>query len=143
MLTVLDGSCTTQINLVTKEEVVHMSADSDASNADVAMMQAAEGIINGGSIITSAQNFISKGQKFYGAHKSTIDNVLHVGKELGLKAVELLPVLLGAGMDYTQATAALEGAGFSGGGYSGGRLITDTSSLVRGRAPMTGNRRIR
>lgn len=143
ILTVMDGSCSTNINLVTKDEVVHMSADSDVNNAETAMLQAAEGIINGGSIITSAQNFISRGQKFYGAHKNTIDNVLRVGKEVGASALSLLPVLLGAGLDYNQATMALEGAGFSGGGYSGGRLITDNSTLVRGRTNMSATRRIR
>lgn len=132
ILTVVDGSCITQINLVQQNHLLEAGDDS-TTNLDVALMDANKDLITGGSIITSAQKFINRGQKFYGAHKNTIDNVLSIGKQVGLKAIELLPVLLGAGLNYDEAMGALEGAGFSGGGFSGGRLITNPKELVHGK----------
>lgn len=132
ILTVVDGSCMTQINLVSGMDVLQSSGDDNSSNIDVAISEANRTTIEGGSIISSAQNFVARGQKFYGAHKNTIDSVLKVGKQVGLGALELLPVLLGAGMSYEEAADRLQGAGFSGGGLSGGRLITDPSTLLRG-----------
>jgi hypothetical protein len=134
VLTVVEGQCRTNINMVSASDVLHGASDSTISNADY-QEQASYGLVNGGSIISTASNFINRGQKFYSAHKNTIDNVLSVGKQLGLKAIELLPVLLGAGMDYHEARDALEGAGFSGGGLSGGslaggRLITNHMDLI-------------
>ena len=133
ILTITSGTSMANVNLVTAQDVIQLSATSDASNMDVAQQEASYSVIEGGSILASAKNFIQRGQKFYNAHQNTIDNVLTVGKQLGRTAIELLPVLLGAGMSYDEATSALEGAGFSGGGYSGGRLITDPSALLKGK----------
>lgn len=134
IMTIVDGRSMTSINLVTPSEVVQGAAEASQSSIDY-QEHAAIGMVNGGSIISTASNFINRGQKFYSAHKNTIDNVLHVGKELGLKAVELLPVLLGAGMGYEEAAVALQGAGFSAGGLSGGslsggKLITRQTDLI-------------
>lgn len=129
VLTVIGGQSMTNINLVTPSEVIQGSAEAMQSGIDY-QEHAGYGIINGGSIISTASNFINRGQKFYSAHKNTIDNVLSVGKQLGLRAVELLPVLLGSGLGYEESVARLQGAGFTGGGLSGGRLITHQTDLI-------------
>lgn len=143
ILTICQGTSMTNINLVTAQDVLQLSAESGMSNMDVAQSEASYSVIEGGSIVSSAKNFIQRGQKFYNAHQNTIDNVLSVGKQLGLKAIELLPVLLGAGMSYDQASMALEGAGFSGGGFSGGRLITDPAALLKGKMQVPITKRYR
>jgi hypothetical protein len=143
ILTVTSGTSMTNINLVTAQDVLQLSAESNSDNLEVAQAEASYSMIEGGSIISSAKNFIQRGQKFYNAHQNTIDNVLSVGKQLGLKAIELLPVLLGAGLSYDQASMALEGAGFSGGGFSGGRLITDPNTLLKGKMQVPITKRYR
>lgn len=130
ILTVMDGQATTQINMVSKEQVMQLAADSNASNQDVYINEAMQGVINGGSIVSQASNFIKKGQQFYANHKDTIHKVLSISKNIGLGAAEVLPVLLGLGLDYDSATEALIGHGFSGGSITGGRLISEPSRLL-------------
>lgn len=136
ILTIAGGSCYTNINLVTPMDVLHGASVAETSAIEYAE-QASYGMVNGGSLITTASNFVRRGKKFYSENKGTIDSVLHVGKQLGLTALQVLPTLLGAGLSYEEARDVLSGAGFSGGGLSGGRLITSDMDLITGRAPAT------
>lgn len=136
ILSIMDGSALTQINLVTPQDVIAGSSISEMSDHEIGEY-GSSGMYNGGSIIDTASNFVRRGKKFYTSNKGTIDNILHVGKEVGLKAIQLLPALLGAGLSLQESQDALAGAGFSGGGLSGGRLITNDMDLMTGRAPAT------
>ncbi len=134
ILSLAGGSCVTNINLVKADDVLHGAMASEQSAIDYSE-EASYGMVNGGSLVTTASNFVRRGKKFYSENKNTIDSVLHVGKTLGMTALQLLPTLMGAGLSYEESRDVLAGAGFSGGGLSGGRLITSDMDLMTGRAP--------
>ena len=132
VLTIMDGSAVTQINLVSPMDVLQDSQASEMTSLDIAE-QSAIGMYNGGSIASTASNYIKRGTKFYNAHKDTIHRILSGAKTAGLIAADVLPALLGAGLDYNQSKDMLvqygfaKGNGLSGGGLSGCLLYTSPS----------------
>ncbi|HNU61857.1 MAG TPA: hypothetical protein PKL04_06635 [Methanofastidiosum sp.] len=136
--TIMDGALVTNINLVSEADVIADSASADRQSLSIAERSNTE-IMDGGSILSKTSNFIKRGNKFYKDHKETIHRILQVGKTIGLVAADVLPALLGAGMDYDQAKEALlkygyshNGRGLTGGGLTGGKLISHNMDLITG-----------
>ena len=135
ILEIHGGSATTNINLVTSSDLLK-AAENNIGVIDDFNNSALKGALDGGSIFTEASRYIKRGAKsvgrFYESNRDNIQNALRIGKQVGSIASQLLPLIVAAGYHEDEAMDMLEAAGFSGGGFSGGRLITDNESLIDG-----------
>lgn len=136
ILTIHGGSSVTNINLVTTADLIS-AASKDISSSEIHEMSALKGALDGGSIFSQASKYVARGAKsvanFYSQNKDTIHKVIDLAKHTGQTAAQLMPLLmLAAGLHENDAMDMLEAAGFSAGGFSGGKLISDEESLIEG-----------
>jgi hypothetical protein len=149
-----NGIAMTETNLVTPEDIAS-SSPIDAQQSQVAseISSYAQGGDFAGTarkFVRSAANTARRGYNFYKENQPAFNKAFNVAKVVGQSAAELLPYLLAAGFDESEAYEhlrrkgydkhelqglGLSGAGLSGAGsrnYSGGKLIKDSRSLLTG-----------
>lgn len=149
-LFVVDNGSTSILTNILRDsdaEMADLYAASKAQPSDVDIFMLEGGSLNdvlGGlkKFASKAGDLAHKGMDWYGRNREAIHAAVRLARDLGLGALELAPLILGAGLDVNDIEPILSGAGYSSlelqhlrntlGGCMGGALVSNPEKLLSG-----------
>lgn len=152
-----NGSTSTVTNILNENDALSadLFAASKAKPSDIDLFMLEGGAItdilgNLKKFASKAGDLASRGVEWYGRNRESIMNAARLAKDIGMGAAELLPLIVGAGIDSGEADQILSGAGYSPlelqqvrgvlGGCMGGALVSDPNKLLTGGSLKTPHR---